>query len=114
TFEDPQENLPGNEPNKRVDAPVTERRMEEEPSIDLTETVDSELGSFDQSQNRSEFSVSIDTTDDDKGLSMEALGSSPQQSNRLSSFFQSKLALSERHSAPLSGDGQRVTPPPLV
>lgn len=114
TFEDAQENVPESDPNERVDeaAAVTERRIKEEPSIDLTETIDSEIGSFDQ--NRSEFNVSIDTTDEEKPLSMDALGSSPQQSNRLSSYFQTKLALSERHSAPLSGNGQRVTPPPLV
>lgn len=119
TFEDAQENVRESDPNERVEeaspaAPaLTERRIkEEEPSIDLTETMDSEIGSFDQ--NRSEFNVSIDTTDEDKPLSMDALGSSPQQSNRLSSYFQTKLALSERHSAPLSGNGPRVTPPPLV
>ncbi|KAJ6223366.1 hypothetical protein RDWZM_001911 [Blomia tropicalis] len=106
TFEDAQESV-SEDKSENIERLSNERRMEEEISIDLTET--SDIGSFDQ--NRSDF---INVSTDEERLCPDLLGTSPQQSNRLSSYFQSKLALSERHSAPLSGADQRTTPPPLV
>ncbi len=79
--------------------------MEAEISLDLTETTNS--ASFDAGG-------SFEQTSQGELSSSPQLNQQQQANNnsRLSSYFQTKLALSERHSAPISDQGKRNTPPP--
>lgn len=94
-FDDAPESVVSNEPQPA--ALARDGTMDAEASLDLTENTTSfDGGSFDQNNSTS------------------TEGGHQQQSNnaKLSSYFQTKLALSERHSAPIGDQTKRCTPPP--